>query len=186
MALGCSCLFSPSAALAQPRTPQAAPAQQAVVTPTVTATVQFRVFSARDYSTIAGARIIVINRDGRILQTGLTNAQGAWRATLTVPRDPRFGSMGVATAIAVANGYNENVVFDVPVKVDTVQPITLSPIVAGLRNEPSAVLGNLHRLDVIDLVNRYAKELGLQKQTPIPGEMGYAPWGPRMGARPSR
>jgi hypothetical protein len=151
---------------------------------TITATVQFRVVSASDFSTLRGARVIVVGPGGRILRTGLTDARGQWSVPLTVPLDPRFGDIGTVTAICVANGYNENVVFEVPVKQGTVQPITLYPIRPKLRNEASASLGQLHHLDVIDIVNRYAQELGLTKQPGIVGEQGYSPWSPSM--RPGR
>ncbi|MBX5437779.1 MAG: hypothetical protein IRZ33_11280 [Alicyclobacillaceae bacterium] len=122
----------------------------------------------------------LIGPDGRLLQTGLTDAEGMWRAHVTVARDPRFQDLGFVTALCVAGGHNETVVFAVPVRQGTVQPVTLNPIQPGLRNEPSAMLGQIHRLDVIDFVNRYGSALGLQRQTPIPGEQGYAPFGPRI------
>jgi hypothetical protein len=151
---------------------------------TISATVQFRVVSATDFSTLRGARVIVVGPDGRVLRTGLTDANGQWSVPLTVPLDPRFGDIGIVTAICVANGHNENVVFEVPVKQGTVQPITLYPIRPKLRNEAFASLGQLHHLDVIDIVNRYAQELGLTKQPGIVGEQGYSPWSPNI--RPGR
>ncbi|MBX6351697.1 MAG: hypothetical protein IRZ10_00060 [Thermoflavifilum sp.] len=147
----------------------------------VSAPVSFRVFSGKDWTPVRDAEVVVIGRDGQVLTRGRTDAQGTWRTSLTAPLDPRLPRMGAVTALVVARGYNETVIFDVPVKPDTVQPVTLWPIVPGLRNEPTAVLGNIHRLDVIELVNRYARQLGWVKQAPIPGEQGYAPWGP---ARP--
>lgn len=146
----------------------------------VTDTVQFRVVSAADFKALSGARVIVVAQDGHLLKTGLTNAEGTWSTPITVPVDPRFKDIGIVTAICVANDHNENVVFEVPVKQGTVQPITLYPIRPKLRNEASASLGQLHHLDVIDIVNKYAQELGLTRQPALTGEQGYAPWGPTL------
>jgi hypothetical protein len=178
LAGGALCLWLGTApavwAQQRPQLPAPGEAQSA----TITTPVVFRVFSAKDWTPVANAQIAVIDPAGRVLRTGRTNAQGTWEVPLTVMRDPRFPEMGAVTAIAVARGYNETVVFQVPVKPNTVQPVTLWPIVPGLRNEPTSVLGNMHRLDVIDFVNRYARMLGWIKQEPIPGEQGYSPWGP--------
>jgi hypothetical protein len=160
------------------------PTREASAQPrTITATVQFRVVSAADFSALRGARVIVVGSDGRMLRTGLTDARGQWSVPLTVPLDPRFGDIGIVTAVCVANGHNENVVFEVPVKQGTVQPVTLYPVRPRLRNEASASLGQLHHLDVISIVDRYAQELGLARQPGIVGEQGYSPWGPVIRPR---
>ncbi|MCL6593218.1 MAG: hypothetical protein K6T31_04515 [Alicyclobacillus sp.] len=150
---------------------------------TVTADVQFRVVSSVDFRALPGARVLLIGPDGRPLQTGLTNQEGIWRTRVTVQRDPKYPDLGFATALCVANGYNETVIYNVPVRQGTAQPVMLNPIQPGLRNEPMAMLGQIHRLDVIDLVTRYGAAMGLQRQAPIPGEQGYAPWGPQLSAR---
>lgn len=147
---------------------------------TTTAAVRFRVVSAEDFRVLPGARVIVVGEDGRIITSGLTNSEGIWSPSLTVPLDPRFKDIGIVMAIGIANGHNENVVFEVPVKQGTVQPITLYPIQPRLRNEASASLGQLHHLDVIGTVNRYAQMLGLAKQPGITGEFGYSPWSPAL------
>ncbi|QSO45476.1 hypothetical protein [Alicyclobacillus mengziensis] len=150
---------------------------------TATATIRFRVVSADDFRVLPGARVIVVGEDGRIITSGVTNTDGIWSPSLTVPLDPRFKDIGIVTAIGVANEHNENVVFEVPVKQGTVQPITLYPIQPRLRNEASASLGQLHHLDVIEIVNRYAQMLGLSKQPGIVGEFGYSPWSPNLKSR---
>ena len=147
---------------------------------TITDTVQFRIVSAVDFKPLSNARVIVVGQNGRLLGTGLTNNEGTWSTRLTVPLDPRFKDIGVVTAICVANGHNENVVFEVPVKQGTIQPVTLYPIKPKLRNEASATLGQLHHLDVIDIVNKYAQQVGLTRQRAVAGELGYAPWGPTV------
>ncbi|GMA64773.1 hypothetical protein NZD89_05275 [Alicyclobacillus fastidiosus] len=149
-------------------------------TQTVSATVTFRVVSAADYQGLKGARVIVVDSSGRVITSGLTNSNGVWSVPLTVNSDPRFDGLGVVTAICVANGYNENVVFEVPVRQGTVQPITLYPVKPKLRNEASASLGQLHHLDVIEIVNKYASQMGLERQPGLSGESGYAPWGPNL------
>lgn len=166
---------APGAAPARP-TPQA---RQAPVA-NVTATIQFRVVSSTDFRAIPGARVVLIGPNGRMVKTGLTDGDGIWRTTVTVPRDPRFPDLGFVTALCVAFGHNETVVFDVPIRQGTAQPVTLNPIQPGLRNEPMAMLGQIHRLDVIDFVNRFGEAAGLERQTPIPGEEGYSPFGPSL------
>ncbi|WAH35065.1 hypothetical protein [Alicyclobacillus dauci] len=149
-------------------------------TATVSANVEFRVVSAEDFKALQGARLIIIDRSGNVLTTGLTNSNGVWSVPLNVDVDPRFKDLGVVTAICVANGHNEHVVFEVPVRQGTVQPITLYPIRPRLRNEASATLGQLHHLDVISIVDRYAQKVGLTRQPAIAGEAGYAPWSPAL------
>ncbi|EPZ42302.1 hypothetical protein [Alicyclobacillus acidoterrestris] len=149
-------------------------------TQTVSATVTFRVVSAVDYRGLNGARVIVVDSGGRVIQSGLTDANGVWSVPLTVKADPRFEDLGVVTAICVANGHNENVAFEVPVRQGTVQPITLYPVKPKLRNEASASLGQLHHLDVIAIVNKYAAQVGLTRQPGLTGESGYAPWSPNL------
>ncbi|GGJ12977.1 hypothetical protein GCM10010885_22850 [Alicyclobacillus cellulosilyticus] len=166
------------AQLRQPGVPQAA------ASGLVSAVIQFRVVSASDFRALQDARVVLMDRNGRLVKTGLTDSEGIWRANITVPRDPRFRDVGTLTALVVASGHNETVVFEVPVRKGTVQPVTLQPIQPGLRNEPYYTLGQIHRLDVIDLVNRIASQLGLERQPPIPGESGYAPWGPAIRPHP--
>lgn len=149
-------------------------------TATVSANVEFRVVSAEDFKALQGARLIIIDRSGKVLTTGLTTANGVWSVPLNVDIDPRFKDLGVVTAICVANGHNENVVFEVPVRQGTVQPITMYPIRPKLRNEASAALGQLHHLDVINIVDQYAQKVGLTRQPALAGEAGYAPWSPAL------
>lgn len=160
-----------------------APAVQAQTAGTTK--VEFRLASP-DLKKISGGRIIVIDDTGKVVSTGLTDSQGTWQATVPVEEDPRFKSvrtMGTVTALALAQGYNEEAVFEVPVFAGSVQPIMMIPLSTGRRNEPGYTLGNLHRQDVIRMIDAYAKELDLTKQPPIPGEQGYAPWGSDVKGR---
>ncbi len=91
--------------------------------------------------------------------------------------------MGTVTAIAVARGFNEQIVFDVPVAPGEVQPITLLEAKSGQRNEPFATLGHLHRLIYAQVIDRYARQAHLGKQPPIAREFQYAPWGPNTASK---
>ena len=142
--------------------------------------IEFRVGSIKS-EVIGSARVIVINHEGKVITTGLTNSAGSWTATVPyfkVEWNEHFSTKGVVTAMAMANGYNEQVVFIVPITKNTIQPIVLQPIVPNGRNEPSASLGMIYHHELNQLVDRYAEQLKLVKQPPIPGGFGYAPWGP--------
>ena len=125
--------------------------------------------------------MLVIANDGRLLADGVTGASGAWRVPLTVPVDPRFATvkaMGTVTAVVVARGFNEQIVFDVPVAQGDVQPVMLQEARARQRNEPFATLGDMHRLVYAQVIDRYARQAHLRRQAPVAGEFEYAPWGP--------
>ncbi|MCY0876832.1 MAG: hypothetical protein OWT28_11265 [Firmicutes bacterium] len=144
--------------------------------------VEFRVGSSTS-KVVAGARIIVILHDGKVFTTGLTDTSGRWSAKVpyyVVQWNERFSTKGVVNAIVVANGYNEQVVFVVPITAHTVQPVILQPIQPNARNLPSASLGNIHQHNLRNFVERYAELMGLTRQAPVPGDFGYAPWGPAL------
>lgn len=134
------------------------------------------------FTPIAGAQVLVIGPDGRLLTTGTTQPNGTWTARVTVPVDPRFApseALGTVTAIAVANGYVERLFFDVPVTPQgTVQVLRLSQIKAHQRNEPGYELGQLHRLRVLPLLDHYAKAAKLGKQPPVVGDWNSPHWAP--------
>lgn len=144
-------------------------------------TIEFRV-GTPDLKKIQNARIMVIAPDGNVVATGFTNSSGVWTASLpNHPQDPRFEAVrkiGIATAIVLANGYNEEVVIDVPVDVRAIQPVILRPIQSSKRNEPHVSIGNLHRLDIMRMVDVYARKFNLKRQPPISGERGESPWSP--------
>jgi len=142
--------------------------------------IEFRVGSSKS-TVISGARVIVILHDGKVVSSGLTDKSGTW--TTKVPFYPvewneHFTTKGIVNAIVVADGYNEQVVFVIPVTSHTVQPVVLEPVKPNARNLPSASLGNIHQHNLRQFVARYAQVMGLTKQTPIPGDFGYAPWSP--------
>jgi hypothetical protein len=145
-------------------------------------TLDFHVINAKQ-DNVSGARVICIDPDGKVLRSGLTDKKGDWTCRIPLQQDPRFDEareMGIITAMAVAKGYNESVVFEVPVVNQGQQPITMEAIKPNRRNEPTYALGNLHRHDVLKMVNDYAKQLKLKKQPPVPGEQGYSAWGPEI------
>ncbi|MGG1552246.1 hypothetical protein [Paenibacillus ferrarius] len=142
-------------------------------------------YSDEARASITGARVIAIDAEGAILAQGLTDRQGEWQADIAVPRDLRFAkkNMGMVTLITVADGYNENVTFDVPVNqfddgvVSAV--VTLRPIRADERNEPS-FNAQLHRFTVFEMLDDYANRVGLVKQKPSASSGGLRepemPW----------
>jgi hypothetical protein len=156
--------------------------------PEVKGTVEFRAIEqlAEEpwHSVIAGARILVIGPDGKLLKTGTTNQEGKWITRVTVPADQRFSpsrTLGTVTAIAVANGYIERLFFDVPVTEEgAVQVVALSPVKPHQRNEPGYELGMLHRLWVLPLLDHYAEQAGLGKQTSVEGDWNSPHWGPDL------
>ncbi len=142
--------------------------------------IEFRVGSIKS-TVVSGARIVVINHDGKVVTTGLTNSSGIWTAAVPffqVQWNEKFSTKGIVTAIAFANGYNEQVVFVVPITEHTVQPIVMQPVMPNARNQPYASLGLIYHQELQQFVSRYAQQVGLQRQAPIPGDFSYAPWGP--------
>ncbi|MHB1684237.1 MAG: hypothetical protein ACYCYO_15650 [Bacilli bacterium] len=128
---------------------------------------------------VTGARIVVIDRSGAILATGLTDSAGLWTATISTAPDPRFvrsDNLGTVTALVTATGYNEALLFEVPAVQGQVQPVILNPIQQGQRNEPTVALGNIHRHSYMRLIDDYAQRAKLVRQPVIRGEQGYAPW----------
>lgn len=155
----------------------------AQVTHPVSSHIKFSVIQGGPHP-ISGARIIVINQNGKIIATGFTNAKGTWTVSLTVEQDPRFPKkrVGTVTAIAIAKGFNEEIVFDIPVnqfppEVDR-ETFVLEPIHTSSfqRNEPHfRMTYSLHRHTAFDMLDYYAKQLGLPHQEE--NIMG-TPWSP--------
>ncbi|RIV22822.1 hypothetical protein D2Q93_08955 [Alicyclobacillaceae bacterium I2511] len=117
---------------------------------------------------VAKAKVILVGENGKIIQSGDTNPQGQWVTHLTYHADPRLSMtrpLGTTTALVFAKGYNETVVFEVPLGQSSVAPVTLTPFVLGQRNEPQATLGNLHHILVADMLDYYAAQLGIARQS---------------------
>jgi hypothetical protein len=136
--------------------------------------------SDESFKPIPNARLIVIDRNGLIVANGLTDSNGEWSVKINTSIDPRFPSkkMSVVTVITVADGFNEDIRFDVPVnehgdgfgKVS----VFLRPIKPDARNEPTFD-GDFHRFTVFDMLDYYAKQIGLVKQKQIQG-VDNMPW----------
>ena len=150
--------------------------------------IEFRVGSSTS-TTVAGARVIVINHEGKIVSTGLTDTQGLFIAHVPMYKakwNERYDAKGVVNAIVVADGYNEQAVFVIPITEHTIQPVILQPIRPNARNAPSVSLGNFSSYDLAGYIDRYASELHLKRQAPIPGEPSYSPWSAQQASTSSR
>lgn len=137
--------------------------------------------SEKSYVPLGNSRVILIDdRTGEIVNTGLTNSGGNWKANITVSRDPRFtdNAIGTVTVIAVAEGYNEAIHFNIPVSEQASgHSVLLQPVNLKLRNEPHFEYGRFHRLRVFEMLDHYANMLKLEKQK-IPQLGEEAPWSP--------
>ena len=117
---------------------------------------------------VVKAKVILIGTNGRIAQSGDTNGTGQWETHISYRADPRLSMtqpLGTTTALVFAKGYNEAVVFEVPLAPYAVQPVTLTPFILGRRNEPLAALGNIHRHTVADMLDYYAAQVGIARQS---------------------
>jgi hypothetical protein len=119
---------------------------------------------------ISNARIIVVNSLGEIIGTMLTNPEGEANIPITVHKDPRFPmkNIGEVTIIAVANGYNEYIDFSVPINELNDNTgrvfIPLWNIDPTRRNEPQFLNGSFHRFTAFEMLDYYAKKIGLKRQ----------------------
>ncbi|PFH83638.1 hypothetical protein [Bacillus sp. AFS088145] len=132
---------------------------------------------------IKGARIIVINSLGKVLGTVLTDSNGIAKINVTVEKDPLFPKkqMGEVTVITVANGYNEQIDFSVPINEFNdhmaKDSVSLSIVDPKRRNEPRFTNGSFHRLTVYEMLDDYAKKVGLTKQNIMMDAGAAPPWG---------
>ncbi|SIS58248.1 hypothetical protein [Alicyclobacillus vulcanalis] len=150
--------------------------------------IEFRVGSSTT-TVVAGARVIVINHEGKIVATGLTDTHGLYIAHVPMYKakwNEKYDAKGVVNAIVTADGYNEQAVFVIPITEHTIQPVILQPIRPNARNLPSASLGNFSSFDLVGYIDRYASELHLKRQSPIPGEPGNPPWSAQQASASSR
>jgi hypothetical protein len=162
-------------------TAKAAPAERIIA-----ADIHFKISSSLGGSTIPNVRLIIIDRNGRIIANRLANSAGELGIKVKLPIDPRFPhkSMGTVTVIAVADGFNEYIDFDVPVNEQNNgagrAAISLIPVRADARNEPSYNMHQFHRFTVFRMLDDYAEQVGLVKQKQIQGAEGFGlvdmPW----------
>ncbi|QKE72256.1 hypothetical protein HPK19_05330 [Arthrobacter citreus] len=142
--------------------------------------------SIDEVTPIKGARIIVINSLGKVIGTELTDSNGTAKLQVTVTKDFRFPKkeMGEVTLITVANDYNENINFSVPINEfnDHTAKVSVSlwRVDQKKRNEPQFNNGSFHRLTVFEMLNYYAEQVGLAKQNITMYEGTTPPWGPSI------
>lgn len=138
--------------------------------------------SDKSFTPIKNARFIVIDRNGKIVATGLSDSKGQWNVPLVIERDPRFPTkqMGTITLITIANGFNENLIFNVPVNEledgKGRATVSLRPVESNRRNEPTFLNATIHRFTMFDTLDYYAKMLGLKRQLQLdPNSLQWSP-----------
>lgn len=164
-------------------TAEAAPSED-----TIAAVMNVEVSSAlsRNKVPVPYARLIIIDQNGQIIVNRLTNNLGKLRVQVTLPIDQRFPNvrMGLATVVAVADGFNEYIAFDVPINEHGDGAgravIMLRPVLPDARNEPSYNRTEIHRFTIFHMLDYYAEQTGLIKQKQIQGAKGFGlvdmPW----------
>lgn len=110
---------------------------------------------------LEGVSIVLIGRNGEVLDVLTSNGQGIAEKQLELPLDPRFvfsKDHGLETlpdnliAIAYKQGYRETVLFHA--YSDVFYMYRIRP---EYRNEPQEQLGNIHHLQVCALVEKYSR-----------------------------
>lgn len=118
---------------------------------------------------IEGVTLMILGYDGNVIDTIMTDKRGEIKKVIKVDQDKRYpnaenkgySSRGTVTVIAFKDGYKESVLFEVAVSDGTtVQNIIMDPLINGERNEPKVLLGYNHHLEVLSLVDKYAKIIG--------------------------
>jgi hypothetical protein len=139
--------------------------------------------SDKSFTPIENARFIVIDRNGEIVATGLSDSKGEWIVPITVERDPRFPTknMGTITLITVANGFNEHLMFNVPVNEhrngEGRAAVGMRQVEPNKRNEPIFLnAAYIHRFTIFETLDYYAAKLGLKRQPQI--DSHSLQWGP--------
>lgn len=122
-----------------------------------------------EYQAIEGVTLMILGYDGNVIDTIITDKSGEIKKVIKVDQDKRYpnnenegySSRGTVTVIAFKDGYKESVLFEAAISDGTaVQNIIMEPLINGQRNEPVVSLGNNHHLDVLSLVDKYAKIIG--------------------------
>ena len=134
------------------------------------------------YMPLSDAQVIVIdNISGEIITSGFSDNKGIWKTDVTVNKDPKFinKELGTVTTITVADGFNETIHFNVSVnEFGTLQSsdlIILHAINPSGRNEPHFEGARFHRFTVFEMLDYYAKKIGLVRQ-PFFNNYETPPW----------
>jgi hypothetical protein len=102
-----------------------------------------------------------------------------------VNKDPRFPfrDIGTVAIIAVADGFNEYINFSVSAEYEiNTKRVYLEPLLfypPHRRNEPKYENGDYHRLIAFEMLNCYAKKIGLSTQKPIQ-DYNDLHWSPKL------
>lgn len=138
------------------------------------------------YASIKNARLILVDdKNGKIITTGLTDENGVLKTNITVRKDLRFNekNMGTITVIAVADGFNETIHFNIPINehasLASGDSIMLYPFVPGKRNEPHFEYAHFHRFTVFEMLDYYAGLIGLERQS-VAEDGDTPPWSPKI------
>jgi hypothetical protein len=148
-------------------------------------TLDVKVEEAREGIFITGARIIIIDANGNIVGNKLTNQKGEVSLPLTTFRNKIFPTenMGEVTVIVIADGYNEEIDFNVTINEFGQNKgranAYLEKIREQGRNEPQYINGSYHRLTVFQMLDYYANKVGLKKQQ-LPKEIVGDPWSAKL------
>lgn len=118
---------------------------------------------------IEGVKMVVIdNVNGKVIDVVTSDKNGKVEKAFTTSIDKKYlwadpnkrghNPRGTVTIIAFKKGFNESVIFEVPVsKCSAGQPFYMEPIVPLSRNGPNVQLGNNHQLEVMSMVEKYTK-----------------------------
>jgi hypothetical protein len=139
----------------------------------------------KSFTPINNARFIVIDRDGEIVITGLSNSKGELVVPVKVERDLRFPTkqMGTITLITIAKGFNEHIMFNVSVNEHGDEKgaigVSLNQIKSNQRNEPTILNAEyIHRFTIFETLDYYAKKLRLKRQPQL--DPNSLQWGPDL------
>lgn len=134
----------------------------------VSASIRFVSYDRNSGLEIQGVILIVINRDGEVIDILTTDKNGQAEKKISAPLDRRYLTLdsydslrrGTVTVIAYKKGYCETVLFEVPVNPDdSSQPFSMNPVAFGQRNEPVMHLAVNHHLAIGELVDKYRQYL---------------------------
>jgi len=126
--------------------------------------IAFVAFDKNSGEKLESVELVVINMDGKVIDTLKTDNKGRVEKKIATPLDKRYFvsnsyepiKRGTVTVIAYKKGYCETVLFEVPISINSAyQPLSMYPVIPGERNEPIEQIGDNHHLEIISLVEKY-------------------------------